>query len=53
MSKTHPATLAGPEIAAPISDLVAMFFAEKVDEDLLFRVAKESTPTSPVSTAIS
>jgi hypothetical protein len=35
MGETHPATLAGPEIAAPIGDLVAMFIAEIVDEHFL------------------
>ena len=35
MGETHPAPLAGPEIAAPIGDLVAMFIAEIVDEHFL------------------
>ncbi len=35
MGETHPPTLAGPEIAAPIGDLVAMFIAEIVDEHFL------------------
>jgi hypothetical protein len=35
MGETHPATLARPEIAAPIGDLVAMFIAEIVDEHFL------------------
>jgi hypothetical protein len=35
MGETHPATLAGPEIAAPISDLVGIFIAEIVDEHFL------------------
>ena len=35
MGETHSATLAGPEIAAPIGDLVAMFIAEIVDEHFL------------------
>ncbi len=35
MGETHPATLARPDIAAPTGDLVAMFFAEMVDEHFL------------------
>jgi hypothetical protein len=35
MSETHPVTLVGPEISAPIGDLVAMFIAEIVDEHFL------------------
>ena len=35
MGETHPPTLAGPEIAAPIGDTVAMFFAEIFDEHFL------------------
>jgi hypothetical protein len=36
VGETHdPATLARPEIAAPIGDPVAMFFAEIVDEHFL------------------
>jgi hypothetical protein len=35
MSETHPTTLTGPEIAAPIGDLVTMFIAEIVDEHFL------------------
>jgi hypothetical protein len=35
MGETHPATLARPEIAAPIGNLVAMFCAEIVDEHCL------------------
>jgi hypothetical protein len=35
MGETDPATLAIPEIAAPIGDLVAMFIAEIVDEHFL------------------
>ncbi len=40
MGETHPATLAGPEIAAPIGGLVAMCFAEIVDEHFLNPRAK-------------
>jgi hypothetical protein len=35
MGETHPATLARPEIAAPIRDLVAMFIAEIANEHFL------------------
>jgi hypothetical protein len=40
MGETHPATLARPEIAAPIGDLVVMFFAEIVDEQFLNPLGK-------------
>ncbi len=35
MGETHSATLARPEMAAPIGDLVAMFFAEIVNQHFL------------------
>jgi hypothetical protein len=35
MRKTHPATLARPEIATPIGDRVAVFIAEIVDKQFL------------------
>jgi hypothetical protein len=40
MGETHPATLACPEIAAPIGDLVAVFVAEIVDEHFLYARGK-------------
>ncbi len=35
MGETHPATLADPQIEAPIGDLVTMFIADIIDEHLL------------------
>ncbi len=35
MGETHPPSLAGPEIAAPIGDTVTMFLAEIVDKHFL------------------